>query len=110
MLNMTDGHSNWILNMVAFPNKAKILASGSQDMSICVLNVSTGGLKFKMMGHTFWVITMTSLDEHLLASRSFSELFFWNVTDGTQNFTLTAFLAIFKRHLHLEKIPTQDLH
>ena len=95
-LNLTGGHTDWILSLVKLDGRRgeNRLASGSQDASVCVWNLSTGELEYKLMGHKFWVITMLSLDENFLASRSFSELIIWDVVSGLLNFTLNVGVSI----------------
>jgi WD40 repeat protein len=60
------GHKNWVLSVVKL--NIDLIASASNDKTIKVWNVTTGVLKLTFHNSSEWILQLTSLDNHLLAS------------------------------------------
>jgi WD40 repeat protein len=85
------GHSNRVRCVVFAPDGAR-LASGSDDKTIRVWNVSTGKSERKFSGHSAWVRSVAfSPDGSRIASGSDDgTLRIWNISTGENQLKLTA--------------------
>src|SRR5215470_5118458 len=77
------GHVDWICT-VGFNPDGRILASGSDDQTIRLWEVSSGELLQTLSGHTHWVRSVVfSPDGKFLASGSFDQTIrLWEVSSG----------------------------
>lgn len=78
-------HAGWI-GRIAWSPDGRLLASGSDDRTICIWNPSDGTLVRKLEGHSDTVFSVAwSRDGKLLASSSDDEkVILWEATDGTR--------------------------
>lgn len=84
IITTLSGHSDDV-HSVDFSPDGTLLASGSDDNTIKLWNVSDGTLRTTLKGHTGWVCSVAfSPDGTLLASGSGDlTIKLWNVSDGT---------------------------
>ncbi|CAD8204796.1 unnamed protein product [Paramecium pentaurelia] len=80
-----NGHNDTVCSVSFSPDGTK-LASGSDDISICLWDVKTGKLKAKLEGHTNWVQSVCfSPDGTTLASGSQDQsIRLWDIETGEQ--------------------------
>jgi small GTP-binding protein len=83
-------HAGWI-GRIAWSPDGRLLASGSDDRTICIWNPTEGSLVKTLQGHSDTVFCVAwSHDGKLLASSSDDEtVILWNLLDGTALRTLS---------------------
>ncbi len=79
----SHGHTGWI-RTISFSQSGKILASGSDDMTVCIWDVSSGRTVHVLRGHTDSVCSVAfGAGESILASGSDDcSIRLWNVSTG----------------------------
>ena len=78
-----SGHTSWVRSL-AFSSNGKSLVSGSDDKTIKLWDVQTGGLVRTFHGHTGWICCISiSVDSTTIASGSYDKtICLWDIQTG----------------------------
>ena len=89
LLQTLEGHSRYV-NTVAISSGGQLIASGSNDKTIRLWDVTTGSHKSTLEGHSDSVVAVTfSPDGRLIASGSNDgTVRLWDVTTGSCDITI----------------------
>ncbi|TVY40826.1 Vegetative incompatibility protein [Lachnellula occidentalis] len=88
LLLTLEDHS--AVNSVTFSHDSKLLASGSNDQTVMIWNVSAGSCQQTLEGHNGWIRSVSfSHDSKLLASASYDKTIkIWKISTGSCQQTL----------------------
>ncbi|PCI36007.1 MAG: hypothetical protein COB50_05195 [Thiotrichales bacterium] len=79
-LKTLSGHSDSVRSLVALDNG--MLASGSNDGTIKLWEISSGKCLRTLTGHSNYVESLVALDNGMLASGTEEEIKIWNISSG----------------------------
>lgn len=77
-----EGHSDWVRE-IAISSDGRLIASCSDDRTICLWDAETGILQNRLEGHTDWVTALAFSPNGLLASCSGEEIIVWTCYGGS---------------------------
>jgi len=87
LVSSLKGHSGWMRDLVQISDD--LLASSSNDRTVCIWDLTTNKCKFILTGHTSSVYGLEQITSSILASGSYEQIKLWDITSGQLIRTLT---------------------
>jgi WD40 repeat protein len=101
LITSLTGHSSYV-NDLALISTSNLLASGGDDYTVRLWDLTTNTCKYILTGHNDWVMGLKQITSDILASGSWdTTIKLWDITTGQEIRTLTGHTSAIYKSLDL---------